>query len=70
MGKSSSVKFSRILGIEVVGTIDETSVPNQFPKGQTIASLMGGMGWAYNKSYAEYVLLPNQRIYLIQTQLS
>lgn len=68
-GKSPSVQFPRILGIEVVGTIDETSAPEQFQVGQTVVSLMGEMGRAFDGSYAEYVLLPNTQIYPVTTDL-
>lgn len=68
-GKSPSVKFPRILGIEVVGTVDETSAPDRFQVGQTIVSLMGEMGRAYDGSYAEYTLLPNEKIYPVSTDL-
>lgn len=69
-GASPSVHFPRILGIEVVGTIAETSAPDQFTVGQTVVSLMGEMGRAFDGSYAEMVLLPNQQIYPVQTTLS
>ncbi|MFC6206917.1 alcohol dehydrogenase catalytic domain-containing protein [Levilactobacillus tongjiangensis] len=68
-GKSPSVQFPRILGIEVVGTVDETSAPDQFHLGQTVVSLMGEMGRAFDGSYAEYVLLPNDQVYPIKTKL-
>lgn len=68
-GKSPSVTFPRILGIEAVGTVDETSAPERFSTGQTVVSLMGEMGRAYNGSYAEHVLLPNDQIFPISTRL-
>lgn len=69
-GKSPSVKFPRILGIEVVGVVDETSSPKTLKKGQKVVSIMGEMGRAYDGSYAEYTLLPNEQIYPIKTDLS
>lgn len=69
-GKSPSVHFPRILGIEAVGTIAETSAPDQFTVGQTVVSLMGEMGRAFEGGYAEYVLLPNQQIFPVTTDLS
>ncbi|WP_125710422.1 alcohol dehydrogenase catalytic domain-containing protein [Lacticaseibacillus porcinae] len=68
-GQSPSVKFPRILGIEVVGTIVATSVPDSLTVGQTVVSLMGEMGRAYDGSYAEYVLLPNAQVYPVTTNL-
>lgn len=68
-GKSPSVKFPRILGIEVVGEVDVTSDEKKFRPGQKIVSIMGEMGRAFNGSYAEYVLLPNEQIYPIDSNL-
>lgn len=69
-GKSPSVKFPRILGIECVGIIEETSDENLFSVGQKVISIMGEMGRSFDGSYAEYVLLPNEQIYLADTTLS
>lgn len=69
-GLSPSVHFPRILGIEAVGEVDATSAPEQFAVGQTVVSLMGEMGRAFDGGYAEYVLLPNTQIYPIETTLS
>lgn len=69
-GESPSVKFPRVLGIEVVGEIDETSAPDTFELGQRVVSTMGEMGRAYDGSYAEYVLVPNAQIFPVKTTLS
>ncbi|MFD1417839.1 zinc-binding dehydrogenase [Companilactobacillus keshanensis] len=68
-GKSPSVEFPRILGIEVVGEVFESTTSN-LSIGQKVMSFMGEMGRAYDGSYAEYVLLPNDQIYPIQSKLS
>ncbi|MCT4455847.1 quinone oxidoreductase [Lactiplantibacillus paraplantarum] len=68
-GKSPSVHFPRVLGIEVVGIVDETSAPATLSRGQRVVSIMGEMGRAYDGSYAEYVLLPNDQVYPINTNL-
>lgn len=65
-GESPSVKFSRILGIECVGVIEESEV---YPKGQQVISIMGEMGRAFDGGYAEYTLLPNDQIYTVETDL-
>ena len=65
-GQSPSVKFPRILGIECVGVIEESEV---YPKGQQVISIMGEMGRAFDGSYAEYALLPNDQIYTVETDL-
>lgn len=69
-GKSPSVHFPRILGIECVGRVAETSDPVRLPVGTKVCSLMGEMGRAFDGGYAEYALLPNEQIYTIETDLS
>ncbi|WP_165211149.1 alcohol dehydrogenase catalytic domain-containing protein [Streptococcus tangpeifui] len=68
-GYSPSVTFPRILGIEVVGLIEQTTDEKRLPVGQTVVSLMGEMGRDFDGSYAEYVLVPNHQIYPIETRL-
>ena len=68
-GHSPSVIFPRILGIECVGVVEATTSPT-LQKGQTVVSLMGEMGRAFDGSYAEYTLLPNGQVYPITTTLS
>lgn len=68
-GLSPSVKFPRILGIECVGVIAATTAPAKLPVGQKVISMMGEMGRAFDGSYAEYALLPNDQIYPIKTNL-
>ena len=68
-GHSPSVKFPRILGIECVGEVEKTTSSN-LKKGQKIVSIMGEMGRAFDGSYAEYVLLPNEQVYPVNTSLS
>lgn len=68
-GMSPSVKFPIILGIECVGTIIK-STDKKLKKGQKVMSFMGEMGRDFDGSYAEYVLLPNNQIYPVDTKLS
>lgn len=68
-GYSPSVTFPRVLGIECVGVIEATSDSQRFTPGQRVVSIMGEMGRDFDGSYAEYVLLPNQQIYPIKTDL-
>lgn len=69
-GWSPTVQFPRILGIEGVGVIAETTDAVRLPVGQTVVTLMGEMGRAFDGSYAEYALIPNGQIYPVTTQLS
>lgn len=68
-GLSPTVSFPRILGIECVGEVVQTS-RSDLEKGQKIVSIMGEMGRVFDGSYAEYVLLPNQQVYPITSSLS
>ena len=68
-GQSPSVSFPRILGIECVGVIAETTDPERLPVGEKVISIMGEMGRAFDGGYAEYALLPNQQIYPVTTDL-
>ena len=67
-GKSPYVQFPRILGIECVGEVAQSSTP-ALAVGQKVVSIMGEMGRAFDGSYAEYVLLPNEQIYPVHTDL-
>lgn len=53
-GLSPTVKFPRILGIECVGEIAETTDPGKLPVNQKVVSIMGEMGRDFDGSYAEY----------------
>lgn len=68
-GLSPDVAFPRILGIECVGIVEETTDAQRLPIDQKIISIMGEMGRAFDGSYAEYVLLPNEQIYPVETKL-
>ncbi|WP_161980985.1 alcohol dehydrogenase catalytic domain-containing protein [Streptococcus sp. S784/96/1] len=68
-GHSPRVTFPRVLGIECVGVIVETTDEDRLPLGQKVLSTMGEMGRAFDGSYAEYVLLPNEQIFPIETAL-
>ena len=68
-GLSPSVEFPRILGIECVGVIEETSDPISLPEGSKVISIMGEMGRDFDGGYAEYALLPNRQIHVVSTDL-
>lgn len=46
-GHSPDVKLPRILGIEAVGTVEEAT-GDEFRKGDTVATVMGGMGRSFD----------------------
>jgi len=67
-GHSPNVKFPRVLGIEAVGVVD--SAPGgEFEPGDTVATAMGGMGRAFDGSYAEYTCVPAAQVQSIDTTL-
>ncbi|MBM6940000.1 zinc-binding alcohol dehydrogenase family protein [Limosilactobacillus coleohominis] len=68
-GLSPDVQFPRILGIECVGIITQTTDDARLPVGQKVISIMGEMGRQFDGSYAEYVLLPNEQIYPVTSNL-
>jgi NADPH:quinone reductase-like Zn-dependent oxidoreductase len=67
-GESPGVTFPRILGIEATGTIDAAPDSN-FTNGETVATVMGGMGRTFDGSYAEYVCVPANQVRRLTTKL-
>ena len=67
-GHSPSVLFPRILGIEAVGQVVEAP-GGEFPKGQTVAIAMGGMGRQFDGSYAEYTCVPVAQVQAFDTKV-
>ena len=68
-GHSPSVQFPRVLGIECVGVVDDAG-GTDLSIGQTVAALMGEMGRAYDGGYAEYTLVPRDRVLPVRTDLT
>lgn len=56
-GHSAGIRFPRILGIEAVGTV-AAAPGGEFPVGEKVATVMGGMGRAFDGGYAEYTCVP------------
>lgn len=67
-GDSPSVKFPRVLGIECVGEVVAAPGTDLLP-GQRVAAMMGGMGRAFDGSYAEYTRVPRAHVFALSTQL-
>ena len=67
-GHSPGVRFPRVLGIEAVGTVEDAPGA-EFEVGQTVATAMGGMGRAFDGSYAEYTAVPANQVQAINTSL-
>lgn len=67
----SPVQFPRILGIEAVGTVaGAPGLEDRFPHGSTVATVMGGMGRAFDGGYAEYACIPAKQVRVLKTNLS
>lgn len=67
-GDSPSVEFPRVIGIECVGIV--VAAPDSpFVPGETVATIMGGMGRQFNGSYAEYTLVPASSVFSLKTDL-
>ena len=67
-GHSPGVTFPRVLGIEAVGTV-ESAPGGQFSAGQTVATVMGGMGRQFDGSYAQYTVVPASQVKAVVTAL-
>jgi NADPH:quinone reductase len=57
IGLAEGMTWPRILGIEATGVV-ESCPGGEFPSGQQVAALMGGMGRTYDGGYAEYTCVP------------
>ncbi|KAF2673420.1 Zn-dependent oxidoreductase [Microthyrium microscopicum] len=67
-GASPDVKFPRVLGIEAVGEI-ESAPGGEFNKGQKVATVMGGLGRAFDGGYAQYTCVSAENVQKIETTL-
>jgi NADPH:quinone reductase-like Zn-dependent oxidoreductase len=67
-GHSPDVKFPRILGIEAVGIVEDAP-GGEFPRGDVVASAMGGLGRRFDGGYAEYTCPPASQVQAIRTKL-
>ena len=61
LGLAHGVTFPRVLGIEAAGTV--AACPSgEFPVGQQVVTLMGGMGRTFDGGYAEYTCVPARQV--------
>lgn len=68
IGESPTVKLPRVLGIECVGVV-ESDPSGELAAGQRVAAMMGGMGRAFDGSYAEYTSVPSSSVFRLETDL-
>jgi NADPH:quinone reductase-like Zn-dependent oxidoreductase len=67
-GHSPDVVFPRVLGIEAVGTVAEAP-GGEFALNKKVATVMGGMGRAFDGGYADYVCVPSNQVRAFQSDL-
>src|SRR5437016_9569849 len=60
-GLSSGVTFPRVLGIEAAGGVAQCP-GGEFPVGQQVVTMMGGMGRTFDGGYAEYTCVPATQV--------
>lgn len=68
LGLAEGVTFPRVLGIEAVGVVVECP-GGEYPAGQQVAALMGGMGRVYDGGYAEYTAVPVSQLVPFRSDL-
>ena len=61
LGLASGVTFPRVLGIEAAGVVAQCP-GGEFPVGQQVATMMGGMGRTFDGGYAEYTCVPARQV--------
>jgi NADPH:quinone reductase-like Zn-dependent oxidoreductase len=70
-GHSPGVQLPRILGIECVGEIAVVDSGNSHLRpGDVVATAMGGLGRAFDGSYAQYVLVPVGQIKKLKVRMT
>lgn len=68
-GQSPGITFPRILGIEATGLVDQAPQGSPFEAGDKVATVMGGMGRAFDGGYAEYVTVPAAQVRRLDSNL-
>jgi NADPH:quinone reductase len=68
LGLAEGVTFPRVLGIEATGVV-AAAPGGEFPLGQQVATLMGGMGRTFDGGYAEYTCVPATQVVPFHSEL-
>jgi NADPH:quinone reductase len=68
LGLADGVRLPRVLGIEAVGVVARCP-GGEYPVGQQVAALMGGMGRVYDGGYAEYTCVPVRQVVAVESEL-
>jgi len=68
LGLAEGVTFPRVLGIEATGVV-AAAPGGEFPVGQQVATMMGGMGRTFDGGYAEYTCVPASQVISFRSEL-
>jgi NADPH:quinone reductase-like Zn-dependent oxidoreductase len=68
LGLAEGVTFPRVLGIEATGVV-AAAPGGEFPVGQQVATMMGGMGRTFDGGYAEYTCVPAAQVIPFRSEL-
>jgi NADPH:quinone reductase-like Zn-dependent oxidoreductase len=68
LGLAEGVTFPRVLGIEATGVV--AACPGaEFPVGQQVMTMMGGMGRVFDGGYAEYTCVPAAQVIAFSSEV-
>src|SRR5258706_10621899 len=68
LGLAEGVTFPRVLGIEATGVV-AAAPGGEFPVGQPVATMMGGLGRTFDGGYAEYTCVPASQVVAFRSEL-
>jgi NADPH2:quinone reductase len=68
LGLAEGVTFPRVLGIEATGVVVECP-GHEFPVGQQVVAMMGGMGRTFDGGYADYTCVPASQVIAFHSDL-
>jgi NADPH:quinone reductase-like Zn-dependent oxidoreductase len=68
LGLAEGVTFPRVLGIEATGVVAQCP-GREFPVGQQVVAMMGGMGRTFDGGYAEYTCVPASQVIAFHSDL-
>ena len=69
LGLAEGMTFPRVLGIEASGIV-ERCPGREFPEGQRVMTMLGGMGRQFDGGYAEYTCVPADQVIPFHSSLS
>lgn len=67
-GQAEGMTYPRVLGIEAVGVVD-ADPDRLLTPGTQVATMMGGMGRAFDGGYAQYVTVPRHQVLPFRSHL-